>query len=161
MKTKTTKTDLTTITTKTTTTKYIQKDPPMSGFFRILAKTKLENMCIETKRDIKISIVEGKYKCISAYGIPKDAEEWLPCPNCGLRPLTWEFNNGSSTACGCGENEYTHFSIYTESIMSHISRHNGSALHYRSNALRQNWNHWTMTGEELEPHSFLREMGRW
>jgi hypothetical protein len=118
-------------------------------------------MSIEIQRDIKISIIEGKYKCTSAYSIPKDAEEWLPCPNCGLRPLTWEFNNGSSTACGCGENEYTHFSIYTESIMSHISRHNGSALHYRSSALRQNWNHWTMTGQELEPHSFLREMGRW
>ena len=31
---------------------------------------------IETIRDIKISIVEGKYKCISAYTIPKDVEEW-------------------------------------------------------------------------------------
>jgi hypothetical protein len=116
---------------------------------------------IETIRDIKISIVEGKYKCISAYTIPKDVEEWLPCPNCELRPLTWEFNNGSSTACGCGENEYTHFSIHTESIMSFVSRNNGSALHYKSNGLRYNWNHWVTTGEELESHSFLRENNRW
>ena len=116
---------------------------------------------IETIRDIKISIVEGKYKCISAYTIPKDIDEWLPCTNCGLRPLTWEFNNGSSTACGCGENEYTHFSIHTESIMSFVSRNNGSALHYKSNGLRYNWNHWVTTGEELESHSFLREKERW
>jgi hypothetical protein len=118
-------------------------------------------MSIETQRDIKISIVEGKYKCISAYTIPKDVEEWLPCPNCGLRPLTWEFNNGSGTACGCGESEYTHFSIHAESIMSFVSRNDGSALHYRSDGLRYNWNHWVTTGEELESHSFLRELGRW
>lgn len=116
---------------------------------------------IETIRDIKISIVEGKYKCISAYTIPKDVEDWLTCPNCGLRPLTWEFNNGSSTACGCGENEYTHFSIHTESIMSFIDRNNGSVLHYPSNGLRENWNHWVKTGEERESHSELRKLGRW
>ena len=116
---------------------------------------------IETIRDMKISIVEGKYKCISAYTIPKDVEEWLPCTNCGLRPLTWEFNNGSSTACGCGENEYNHFSIWSESIMSHVKRNSGSALNYNSNKLKDNWNHWVKTGEELESHSFLIENGRW
>ena len=116
---------------------------------------------IETIRDIKISMVEGKYKCISAYRIPRDAEEWLPCPNCGLRPLVWEFNNGSSTACGCGESEYRHFSIHAESIMSFVSRNKGSALFYPSNGLLHNWNHWVSTGEELETHSHLREMGRW
>ena len=112
-------------------------------------------------RDIKISIIEGKYKCISSYTIPKDVEEWLPCPSCGLKPLTWEFNNGSSTACGCGKNEYDHFSIWTESIMSHVTRNGGSALHYRNNGLRYNWNHWVTTGEELEPRKKLLELGRW
>ena len=115
----------------------------------------------ELIRDIKISMVEGKYKCISAYAIPKDVDQWLQCPNCGLRPLVWEFNNGSSTACGCGRNEYDHFSIHTESIMSYISRNNGSALNYRSDGLRQNWNHWAATGEELESRCSLREMERW
>lgn len=118
-------------------------------------------MCIDIQRDIKISILQGKYKCTSAYTIPRDVKEWLPCTNCGLIPLTWEFNNGSSTACGCGENEYSHFSIHTESIMSYIERHNGSALHYRNNGLKDNWNHWVTTGEELESHSLLIEMGRW
>lgn len=116
---------------------------------------------VALERDMKISMIEGRYKCISAYGIPKNPHEWRECPACGLRPLVWEFNNGSSTACGCGESEYTHFSICTESIMSYVSRHNGSALEYRSNGLRDNWNHWADTGEELEPHSMLIEMGRW
>ena len=116
---------------------------------------------ISELRDIKIFIIEGKYKCISAYTIPNDIENWLNCPNCGLKPLTWEFNNGSSTACGCGKNEYDHFSIHSESIMSYISRNNGSALNYNSNNLRLNWNLWVTTGKELETHSKLRELGRW
>ncbi len=116
---------------------------------------------IDIIRDIKISIIEEKYKCISAYTIPKDIDEWLLCPNCGLRPLTWEYNNGRSTACGCGKDEYDHFSIWTESIMSHVKRNNGSALNYNSNKLRLNWNYWVMTGEELESRSLLLELGRW
>jgi len=73
-------------------------------------------------RDIKISIVEGKYKCISSYKIPNDPHEWEPCPNCELRPLVWEFDNGRSTACGCGESQYNHHSIWSESIMSQLTK---------------------------------------
>jgi hypothetical protein len=116
---------------------------------------------ISELRDIKIDIIQGKYKCISAYTIPKDIEDWLHCPNCGLKPLTWEYNNGRSTACGCGKDEYDHFSIWTESIMSHVKRNNGSALNYNSNDLRLNWNHWVTTGEELQSHSELRKQGKW
>jgi hypothetical protein len=117
-------------------------------------------MLIE-QRDIKISIIQGKYKCISAYQIPDKIEDWLPCPNCGLKPLVWEFDNGRSTGCGCGENEYNHFSINSESIMSWINRHGGSAMEYNTDKLKENWNHWVKTGEELENHKSLREMGRW
>lgn len=112
-------------------------------------------------RDIKIDIVEGKYKAISAYQIPTNPQEWLQCPNCNLRPLIWEFNNGSSTACGCGKNEYDHFSIWSESIMSYINRNDGSALNYDSDSLRKNWNHWVEFGDELETRKFLLEMKRW
>lgn len=42
------------------------------------------------------------YKCIDAYKEVKNPDEWLNCPICGLKHLTWEFNNGESTACGCG-----------------------------------------------------------
>lgn len=116
---------------------------------------------IDVIRDIKLDILQGKYKAISAYQIPKNPSEWLDCPHCGLKPLTWEFNNGSSTACGCGESDYNHFSIWTESIMSHISRNGGSALNYESYKLKLNWNHWVKTGKELEPREKLLQQGRW
>lgn len=115
----------------------------------------------QLERDIKINIISSKYKAISAYKIPNKPEEWLNCPNCGLKPIIWEFNNGSSTACGCGESEYNHFSIYTESVMSWVTRHNGSALNYDSDKLRKNWNHWVLYGEELEKRDSLIELGRW
>lgn len=105
-------------------------------------------MSKQIERDIKIDIISGKYKAISAYKIPNNPEDW-------------EFNNGRSTACGCGENQYRNFSIYSESIMSWVTRHNGSALDYDSDKLRKNWNHWVETGEELETHESLRELGRW
>jgi hypothetical protein len=116
---------------------------------------------MQLERDIKIDIIQGKYKCISAYKIPNKPEEWLDCPNCGLKPLVWEFNNGRSTACGCGENIYRHFSIHSESIMSWVTRYNGSALDYDSDKLRKNWNHWVETGEELEKHEWLIEKRMW
>jgi hypothetical protein len=112
-------------------------------------------------RDIKLDIISGKYKCISAYQIPNKVDEWLPCPNCNLKPLVWEYNNGRSTGCGCGKNEYDHFSIVSESVMSHVTRHGGSALHYDSDKLRKNWNHWVHYGEELETYKGLREEGKW
>lgn len=116
---------------------------------------------IQLERDIKLDIIEGKYKCISAYKIPDNPEEWLNCPNCGLKPLVWEFNNGRSTGCGCGENEYNHFSVWSESIMSWVTRHRGSVLNYDSYKLRKNWNHWVKTDEELEPRSQLLDEGKW
>ena len=118
-------------------------------------------MSIQIERDIKLDIIAGKYKCISAYKIPDNPEEWLLCLKCNLTPLVWEYNNGRSTGCGCGENEYNHFSICSESIMSWVTRHGGSALNYDSYKLRNNWNHWVKTGEELETHKSLRELDRW
>ncbi len=118
-------------------------------------------MSIQLERNIKLDMIEGKYKCISAYKIPKNAEDWLDCPNCGLKPLVWEYNNGRSTGCGCGKNEYDHFSIYSESIMSHVTRNGGSALNYNSNKLMINWNWWVNTGEELEPRNKLLKEGKW
>lgn len=116
---------------------------------------------IQLERDIKIDIIEGNYKCISAYKIPDKPGEWLRCPNCGLKPLVWEYNNGRSTGCGCGENEYKHFSIWAESIMSHVTRNNGSALEYDSLELKKNWNHWVETGEELVTREQLLKEGKW
>lgn len=47
---------------------------------------------IQLERDIKLDIIAGKYKCIEAYKIPTDVDKWSNCPNCGLKPLIWEFN---------------------------------------------------------------------
>lgn len=90
-----------------------------------------------------------KYKCISAYKKVKNPQNWMLCKDCGLIPLVWEFNNGRSTGCGCGESEYQHHSIHAESIMSHVKRHNGSALGYNSDELRMNWNQWVKTGQDI------------
>lgn len=118
-------------------------------------------MNLKLRREIKINRVQGKYKAISAYKIPKNVENWLDCKNCGLKPLVWLFNNGSSTACGCGKNEYNNFSIVSESVMSYTIRNNGSVLNYNSDRLRLNWNHWVSTGEILESFDSLKEKGRW
>lgn len=56
-----------------------------------------------------------EYKCIDVYKKPENPMEWLPCPRCGLRPLVWEFDNGRSTACGCGTDCYSHWSVQAES----------------------------------------------
>lgn len=116
---------------------------------------------IEIIRDIKIDILSGKYKCINSYEIPKNPENWSPCPNCGLRPLVWEFDNGRATACGCGKNKYDHFSIWSESIMSHIKRNGGSVQDYNSDKLMINWNYWVHNGIELEPREQLLKEGKW
>lgn len=90
-----------------------------------------------------------EYKCIDVYKKPENPMEWLPCPRCGLRPLVWEFDNGRFTACGCGTDCYSHWSVRAESIMSVIKRSdNGkSAEVYDIDELKNNWNHWVRTGE--------------
>ncbi len=118
-------------------------------------------MNTELERDIKLDIIEGKYKCISAYKIPDKPEDWLRCPNCNLKPLVWAFNNGVSTACGCGKNEYDHFSINYESVMSYGKRNNFDFTGYDSNGLRDNWNNWVLRGIDSMPRDKLLEMGRW
>ena len=99
------------------------------------------------------------YNCIDAYKEVGNPGKWLDCPNCGLKPKIWEFDNGRSTACGCGENRYQHFSIHAESIMSVVGRFNGSTTDYDSDALRKNWNWWVETGEEV--FKTPRNDGRW
>ena len=105
-----------------------------------------------------------KYKAISAYKFVDDPNEWENCPNCNLKPIVWEYNNGRSTACGCGENEYRHFSIHTESVMSVVSHSDTgrSAVDYKVNDLKDNWNNWVNTGEIRFPNGKGdRTDGRW
>ena len=101
------------------------------------------------------------YSCTESYKPVEDPNMWRDCPNCGLKPLIWVFDNGRSTACGCGNNLFDHFSIYAESIMSVIKRSNGSCAEYEEDELMNNWNHWVKTGEELFLHSSKRTDGKW
>jgi len=105
---------------------------------------------------------DWKYVCIDAYKNVKNAQEWELCPNCGLIPKVWEFDNGRSTACGCGDNPYRHFSIEAESIKSVMKHsHNGqSVVDYDSDALRKNWNQWAKTGEFIWIKDYVGS-GRW
>ena len=110
---------------------------------------------------------ENKVRCLMLSGLSREEAEkvalepmeWLPCPRCGLRPLVWEFDNGRFTACGCGTDCYSHWSVQAESIMSVIKRSdNGkSAEAYDIDELKNNWNHWVRTGEIL----FTPRDGRW
>lgn len=105
---------------------------------------------------------DWKYKCTDDYENVENAQSWELCPICGLFPKIWEFDNGRQTACGCGENEYTHFKIFAESILSVMKHsHNGqSMVDYDNDALRKNWNHWAKTGEILWEHNY-KVTGRW
>lgn len=66
---------------------------------------------------------------------------------------------GRFTACGCGTDCYSHWSVRAESIMSVIKRSdNGkSAEVYDIDELKNNWNHWVRTGEIL----FTPGNGKW
>lgn len=107
-------------------------------------------------------LVTNSYKCILAYKSPENESEWSYCPCCGLKPKIWTFNNGRSTACGCGHDEYNHFSVCAESIMSVHERTNGSELNqYNSDSLRRNWNEYCATFINPCSHADLIELGRW
>ncbi len=45
--------------------------------------------------------------------------------------------------------------------MSYLKRNNGSTIGYNINKLKENWNYWVRTGEEVESFQFLKENGKW
>ena len=123
---------------------------------------------IEIMSDVKLSPEHLRHRnnyrvvCIDDYKDPPEKEEWDSCPRCGLRPKIWEFNNGSSTACGCGESRYDHWAIYSESIGSRLERNAKRTDSKLEGSLRNNWNHYCRTGEVLfEKPRGGRKDGRW
>jgi hypothetical protein len=102
-----------------------------------------------------------KYKGISSYVKVLYPSEWLHCKVCGLIPLVWEYNNGRSTACGCGKNDYDHLSIQCESVMSYVKRNNGSAVGFNPNGLRDNWNEWVSSGRDIFKEQKLKDPNIW
>lgn len=97
-----------------------------------------------------------QHNCIDAYEAPKG--DWHNCPNCGLQPRVWQFDNGRQTACGCWKSKFDQHSVKAESICSVHKRTNGNQMNeYDSDALRNNWNHWCETGD----HLFIVGNGLW
>lgn len=102
------------------------------------------------------------YCCYDHYEKPDgDWDKWLTCPECSLRPLVWRYDNGCSTACGCGKNGSFHLSIYAESINSFVARSDGSAFGYDGGDLRRNWNHYCLNGAILFDREEELEKGKW
>lgn len=100
-------------------------------------------------------------ECIDAYVVPHDQEDYLPCCRCKLKPKIWVFDNGRYTACGCWESQYRHWSICAESISS-FYKANKTTEGYSQNDLKNNWNHYQLTGEILfDRPKGGREDGRW
>ena len=100
----------------------------------------------------------SSYVLIDSYKFPDNIEEWRTCPNCGLKPKIWIFDNGASTGCGCGKTKYDHFSINTESINSRLCR--GAELVSTEEVLKKNWNTWCETGKILFELDYQKD-GRW
>lgn len=105
--------------------------------------------------------VNYTHMCIDAYKDPPECEEWLSCPCCGLKPKVWLFGNGRSTACGCGNSVYDHFSICAESIMSVHTRCSGNLSEYHTESLRESWNEYCQTGIPTVIHGDLMLQGKW
>lgn len=82
----------------------------------------------------------GMHPPIDAYEYPDDKDMWLHCPNCGLQPRIWEYDNGRSTHCGCSNSTYDHFSIRAKSIGEIIKENDGDMSSYNRNELREKWN---------------------
>ena len=103
-----------------------------------------------TKDTYEVKVYEGTdfesfrflYKAIDAYKEVEDTKEWKVCKECNLVPLIWEYDNGRSTACGCGDSEYKHPSVRAKDIMTVMreSDNGMSMLEYDKELLKTNWN---------------------
>jgi hypothetical protein len=104
--------------------------------------------------------VNHGYVCIDAYEDVSEDEHWMKCPCCNFKPKVWRFNNGLSTACGCGGSMYNHFAVVAESILSVYSR-TGCTAEYSRDTLRKNWNEYCQTMISPCSHGDLFIEGKW
>lgn len=96
--------------------------------------------------------------CIDAY----KETDWQECPCCELKPMVWRFDNGLSTACGCWDSIYDHFSVCSESIMSVHIRTDGKWMdQYKSKQLKLSWDEYCATMINPCSHGDLRFEGKW
>lgn len=90
-----------------------------------------------------------EHATISAYVEPKDSVWWFKCRKCHERPRVWRFDNGCHAKCCCGY-KYDPAPARSESVMSHVRRHDGSLVGYDGDALRMAWNRWIETGKRQD-----------
>lgn len=89
-----------------------------------------------------------KFMSFNFYKKPEDEGGWLECPECGLKPRVWVFDNGRSAHCVCGENSYNHkYEVKAKPIMDFV-RKTGGFSGYDSDELRKNWNNLVKTNQK-------------
>jgi hypothetical protein len=89
-----------------------------------------------------------EHAVIDAYKPMPYHKGWKKCKRCHEIPRIWEFNNGNNAKCRCS-NKYDEAQAVSESVLSYIKRHKGSALHYQGEEeLRLAWNKYVETGEK-------------
>lgn len=133
--------------------------------FRNIAKNNINDSVQELlKKELYIFNKEQKVKenyitdSESFVAVDKP-EEWLDCPNCNLKPIIWEFDNGRYTSCGCGEDRYKSFSIRAQSVCSYHKKYGNTAKYNKdTNDLMRNWNHYVLTGEILFEADFDNDL---
>jgi hypothetical protein len=97
-------------------------------------------------KDLKDTKWSSGWDLIEAYKPLASVKGWKKCKYCKCFPRVWEFNNGSFAGCKCNK-KYTDSKVRSESILSYITRNNGSALNYPHDGLRKAWNHFIITNE--------------
>lgn len=89
----------------------------------------------EIKEDLRWKLYSFDF-----YKDPDDKEKWLKCPECGLTPRIWVFDNGRNAHCICGSGQYDHkHQVKATPIIESVKKTGGSSL-YDSDELRKNWN---------------------
>jgi len=83
-----------------------------------------------------------KYMSFTFYKEPENKDKWLECPECELKPRVWEYDNGRSAHCVCGEDCYTHkHEVRAKPIMEFVKK-TGGFNGYDSDELRKKWNNY-------------------
>ena len=100
-----------------------------------------------TEKELKKLELEDyrwKFMSFDFYKEPKDKDDWLVCPECGLTPRIWEFDNGRHAHCVCGDSQYKHkHEVSATPIMEYVKK-TGGFTGYKKEELKNNWNNYIL-----------------
>jgi hypothetical protein len=80
-----------------------------------------------------------KYSSFDFYKEPEDKDKWLKCPECGLTPRIWVFDNGRFAHCVCGDRYNKKHQVKARPVMYYLKK-TGGFKGYDSDELRKKWN---------------------